>query len=366
MSQANTPDFHPALATLARPERTFASDNSAGAHPAAVQAFVDCNTGHALAYGADPWTQEAVGRFKAIFGEQTESLLVWGGTGANVMALTSLLQAGECVVCSDQAHIAVSETGAPERAMGAKLLLLPAPDGKIRPEQVAALRSMVGSQHSAQPGVLSITQCTEMGAVYSVDEVKALCIEAKKLGMRVHMDGARFANAVAAAGGTVADARAMTVDAGVDVLSFGGTKAGLAFGEAVVYLNPVYAKRAIYVRKQVNQLPSKMRFVAAQFNALLQDDLWIQLGQHSNAMAQRLYEATRQLPGVSYPLAPTSNGLFPVLPQAAIAPLAQWCMFWNWEPAIHQVRWLTGWDTTAQDIDRFAAGVAAVLGAIRQ
>ncbi len=353
--------IHPALLHLVAPVRSFSSDNSAGAHPVVMQGMLDANVKHALGYGSDRWTEQAELAFKELFGPHSESFLVWGGTGANVMALATLLQAGECVVCSEQAHIAVAETGAPERALGAKLLLLPTCDGKIRPEQVAALRSMMGSQHNAQPGVLSLTQSTELGTLYSAAEISALCQEARKLDMRVHLDGARIANATAALGGTVAALRSFTLDAGVDVVSFGGTKAGLAFGEAVIYLTPQHARRAKYVRKQVNQLPSKMRFVGAQFSALLEDGLWLQLATHANAMAQRLYEATCDIDGLVYPNRPETNGLFPILPAASIAPLAAWCHFWEWDARLHQARWMTSWDTTEEDIDRFAAGVRAVL-----
>ena len=353
--------MHPNLQHLTPPSCSFSSDNSAGAHPAVLQAMTDANMGHTLAYGADPWTAQTQQRFKQIFGEDSETFLVWGGTGANVMALATLLQAGECVVCSDKAHIALDETGAPERALGAKLLMLPTDDGKIKPEQIAALASLVGVQHHAQPGVLSLTQATELGTLYSADEICALVIEAHKLGMRVHLDGARIANATAALGGTIAALRSFTVDAGVDVACFGGTKAGLLYGEAVVYLKPEHARRAKYVRKQVNQLPSKMRFVAAQFNVLLQDDLWIDLANHANAMAQRLYNATRSIDGVIFPHAPAINGLFPILPAHCIEPLAQWCHFWPWDETMNQVRWMTAWDTTADDIDQFAAGVKAIV-----
>lgn len=350
-----------ALQALPAPERTFASDNSAGAHPAVMAALMQANQNHALAYGSDPWTAQTQAHFKGLFGDQSESLLVFGGSGANVMALATLLQAGECVVCSDKAHIALDETGAPERALGAKLLMLPTTDGKIKPEQLEDLKTMIGVQHSAQPGVLSITQPTELGALYSVAEITALCDIAHAMDMRVHLDGARIANATAALGGSVAALRAFTTDAGVDVVSFGGTKAGLMFGEAVIYLNPVYARRAKYVRKQVNQLPSKMRFVAAQFNALLMDDLWIQLAQHANAMSRRLYDATVSLEGISFDAAPQVNSNFPIIPAALIQPLSDWCMFWDWDMSRSQVRWMTAWDTTEADVDRFVTGIKLAL-----
>ncbi len=343
------------------PTRAFASDNAAGAHPEVVTAVVAANDGHALAYGSDKWTEEAEGRFRELFGPTSEAFLVWNGTGANVMALATMVHPADCVVCSEWAHIAVDEAGAPERALGAKLLTLPAPTAKLVPEQLEGLAHFQGVQHHAQPGVVSITQSTELGTLYTADEVAALCDTAHRMGMVVHLDGARIANATAALGGTVAALRSFTVDAGVDIVSFGGTKAGLIGGEAVVYLNPALATRAKFVRKMVNQLPSKMRFVAAQFNALLANDLWIRGAGHSNEMATRLYEATRDIAGVQYDHAPQVNSLFPVIPAAAIAPLCDWCFFWDWDVSRNQVRWMTAWDTTQDDVDRFAAGIRHLL-----
>ena len=343
------------------PSRAFASDNAAGAHPQVMAALVAANEGHALAYGSDTWTAEAKGRFRDLFGPASEAFLVWNGTGANVMALATMVHPADCVVCTEWAHIAVDEAGAPERALGAKLLTLPAPTAKLVPEQLEGLAHFQGVQHHAQPGVVSITQSTELGTLYTADEVAAICDAAHRMGMVVHLDGARIANATAALGGTLPALRSFTVDAGIDVVSFGGTKAGLVGGEAVVYLNPALAQRAKYVRKMVNQLPSKMRFVAAQFNALLTDELWIRGAGHANEMATRLYEATRDIPGVEYDHAPQVNSLFPVLPADAIAPLCDWCFFWDWDVSRSQVRWMTSWDTTQDDVDRFAAGVRHLL-----
>jgi threonine aldolase len=343
------------------PARAFASDNAAGAHPAVLEAVARANAGHVLAYGDDPYTRECEGRFRELLGAPVETLLAFNGTGANVLALATMLRPAESVVCSDGAHIAVDETGAPERILGAKLVDLPGADGKLRPEQLNELAHLLGVEHHAQPGVLSITQSTELGTVYTVDEVAALCEAAHRMGMRVHMDGARIANAVASLGGGVATLRACTVEAGVDVLSFGGTKNGLLGGDAVVYLDPALAARARFVRKQVTQLPSKMRFVAAQFNALLDEDRWLTLASHSNAMAARLHAATCDVPGVELGAPPAVNSLFPCLPPAAIEPLRTWCFFWDWDVHRHQVRWMTAWDTTPDDVDRFASGVRAVL-----
>ena len=343
------------------PARSFASDNSAGAHPDVLRSVIEANEGHALAYGADRWTAQAEGMLRDLFGVPCDPFLVWNGTGANVMALATMVQPGDCVVCTDWAHIAVDETGAPERALGAKLLPQPSPGAKLVPEQLTALEHLRGVQHHAQPGVVSITQSTELGTLYTPAEIAAICEEAHRLGMRVHLDGARIANATAALGGTVEALRSFTVDAGVDVVSFGATKAGALGGEAVVYLDRSLATRAKYVRKQVNQLPSKMRFVAAQLVALLTDDLWIRCGAHANGMAMRLYEATREIPGVRYDSVPQVNSVFPLLPHDVIEPLREWCFFWDWDVSRDQVRWMTAWDTTEGDVDAFATGVRQLL-----
>ncbi len=342
------------------PERGFASDNAAGMHPVIAEAFLAANRGRALAYGEDPWTKACCDRLRDLFGPAAEPFLVWGGTGANVMALATMLQPAEAVVCSAWAHIHVDEAAAPERVLGAKLLAVDSPDGKVRPEQLEQLAATSRGVHHAQPGVVSITQPTELGALYQPEEVAKLCNTAHRLGLRVHLDGARIANATAALGADHAALRAFTVDAGVDVVSFGATKGGLPYGEAVVYLNPDLARRAPYVRKQVTQLPSKMRFIAAPLLAYLEDDLWIRLGGHANAMAQGLYERVRGIPGVHLDAAPDVNSIYPLLPAQAIAPLQQWSFFWDWDMARHQVRWMTAWDTTTDDLDRFATGVRHV------
>lgn len=349
------------------PACAFASDNAAGAHPAVLEAIARANVGHALAYGDDDETRACERTFSDLFGREVTTLLTFNGTGANVMALASLVRFAEAIVCTDWAHINLDETGAPERVVGAKLIDLRTPDGKLRPEQVEEQGHLLGVQHHAQPGVVSITQSTELGTVYSVDEVAAICEAAHRLGMRVHMDGARIANAVAALtdgdglDASVGTLRAMTVEAGVDVLSFGGTKNGLVGGEAVVFLDADHAARAPFVRKSVTQLASKMRFVAAQFNAVLADGLWLDLASHANRMATELYARTSGLDGIRFDAPPVVNSVFPLLPPAAIEPLREWCFFWDWDAARHQVRWMTAWDTSLEDVERFAAGVAEVL-----
>lgn len=322
-----------------------------------MTALAEANTGHALAYGEDRWTAEAEARIRDLFGPRARALLVWGGTGANVLALATMLGPAQAVICTNWSHINVDETGAPERILGAKLIDLECPDGKLVPAQLEDHAHLIGAVHHAQPGVVSLTQSTELGTVYTIDEIAAVADTAHRLGMSVHVDGARLANAVAAAGGGSATLRAMSADAGIDVITFGATKNGMMYGEAVVYLNDRFADVAPYVRKQVTQLPSKMRFVAAQFNALLDDDLWLRLAEHSNEMARRLYAATRGIAHVVYDAPPAVNSVFPHLPKEAIKPLQEWCFFWDWNVSTQQVRWMTAWDTTADDVDSFAAGV---------
>ncbi|MBA3604612.1 MAG: aminotransferase class I/II-fold pyridoxal phosphate-dependent enzyme [Acidimicrobiia bacterium] len=346
------------------PERSFASDNAAGAHPAVLDAVARANHGHALAYGDDRWTHACEDSFRELFGGEATTLLTFNGTGANVLALLALVGPAEAVICSDWSHIATDETGAPERIVGAKLIDVRTTDGKLRPEQIDGLAHQLGVQHHAQPGVVSITQSTELGTLYTADEVAALCATAHRHSMTVHMDGARIANAAAALGGDVAALRSFTVDAGVDVVTFGGTKNGLLGGEAVVFLTPELARRAPYLRKQVTQLPSKMRFIAAQFAALLADGLWLDLAATANGAATALHAATHDLPGIELGPPPLVNSVFPTLPPAVIEPLRTWCFFWDWDVSRHQVRWMTAWDTTSEDVDRFAAGVTAATRSV--
>ncbi|MFM8946081.1 MAG: threonine aldolase family protein [Actinomycetota bacterium] len=275
----------------ASPERRFASDNNAGVHPRVLEAIAAANSGHATAYGDDRWTRRAESVFRDLFGSSVETFMVWGGTGANVMALATMLSPAGAVLCTDAAHINVDETGAPERVLGAKLIDVPHDRGRLHPEQIREFAHFTGVMHHVQPSVLSITQSTEWGTLYTPDEVGALCDTAHSMGMTVHLDGARIANATAALGGSVEALRAFTIDAGVDVVSFGGAKNGMMHGEAVVYLNTALARSAPYVRKQVTQLPSKVRYISAQFVALLEDELWIENASHANRMATRLYGA---------------------------------------------------------------------------
>ena len=338
--------------------RSFASDNASGVHPEIMDALVVANHDHALAYGSDPWTERATQRFRELFNAPVEVCFVWGGTGANVVALQSLLAPWDAVVCTEHAHIAVDECGAPERFTGAKLLTVPSANGKLTAEDVVRSQGGRGDEHHSQPTVVSVTQATECGTVYSPSELSTLCETARAHEMTVHLDGARIANAVAALG---CDVRAVTTDAGVDVVSFGGTKNGMMYGEAVVFLTPELGANARFIRKQATQLPSKMRFVAAQFEALLTNDLWLRNARHANSMAVLLADAVRDIPGVSLAREPEVNGVFATLPAAAIAPLQDQSFFWMWDEAEHVVRWMTSYDTTPEDVAQFAARVRAAL-----
>ncbi len=348
------------------PQRSFASDNAAGAHPAVLEAVVAVNQGHALAYGSDDHTARCQERFRELFDADVTTRLAFNGTGANIMALATMMASRPgprpAVICSEWAHINVDETGAPERILGTKLIDLPSPDAKLTPAQLREQADVQGVVHHAQPGIVSITQPTELGTLYSIDEIQVLCQTAADMGLLVHLDGARIANATAALGATPEALRAMTIDAGVDAISFGGTKIGALGAEAVVFLNPQVAVGSEFVRKQVTQLASKMRYLAAQFNALLSDDLWLQLGAQANGLAKTLHAEVADIAGVDAGQAPAVNSVFPCLAPDLIRPLQDWSFFWDWDPAVNQVRWMTGWDTTADDVAAFVAGVRHIAG----
>ena len=340
------------------PTNSFASDNSAGVSPEVMAALSAANNGPALAYGQDAWTAAAVASLRELFDAPVEAYLCWGGTGANVVGLATLLQPWQAVVCTDAAHIVVDECGAPARFTGATITPIAHDDGKLRPEAVAPFLDWQGSEHHPQPAVLSISQVTEMGTVYSLDEIGELCDLAHANDMLVHVDGARIANAVVA---TDTDLPTLIRDPGVDVMTFGLTKNGAMYGEAVIYLRPDLAERAKYVRKQAGQLPSKSRYVAAQISALLADDLWLRNASHANAMAVHLAELVAQIPGVEVPRGPEANSVFVHVPADKIRALQAWSFFWEWELSASLVRWMTSFATTTEDIERFAVGVEAIL-----
>jgi threonine aldolase len=329
--------------------RSFASDNASGVHPKVLEAITAANIDHALAYGDDPWTERAVESFRELFGAPVEVLFVWGGTGANVVALQTALRPWSAIVSTDVAHINTDECGAIERFTGCKILDFPRPDGKLRPGDVVAALAGRGDEHHAQASVVSVTQCTELGTVYQPDELGAVTTTAHSHGLRVHMDGARIANAAVSLG---ADARELV--AGVDVLSFGGTKNGMMYGEAVVFFDPELAEHAAFVRKQAAQLPSKTRFVAAQFEALLADDLWLENARNSNAMARRLRDQVADLPGVEIVHAVEANAVFAKVPADVVRAAQEESFFWVFDEPSSTVRWMCSYDTTEADVDAFA------------
>lgn len=338
------------------PNSFFASDNFAGAHPRYIEAIARANDGHAMAYGGDPLSKKATSLFAELCDTDVDVLFTFNGTGSNVVALASLLKPADSIICTNWAHINVDETGAPEKFLGAKLQDIEVSDGKLKPEHITALAGTLGNVHHVQPGVVSITQATELGGLYSIDEIRALCDTAHSFGMRVHLDGARISNAVAALGGDANTFREMTFGAGVDAVSFGGTKNGMLGAEAVILRRGVASDRSAYIRKQATQLPSKQRYVAAQFIEALSDGLWLETASQANAMAQRLYSAVSGIDGLEIQ-APAVNSMYPLLPRSVKNALQEWSFFWDWDDSRSQVRWMTSWDTTDADVDAFAAGV---------
>jgi threonine aldolase len=349
------PDFKVRHDTNAR---GFASDNNSGIHPEILAAIAAANGGHQIAYGGDDYTHASQAVFRAHFGSSAQAFCVFNGTGANVVCLQAVTERWQSVICADSAHIHVDECGAPERVGGVKLLTVATPDGKLTPELIDKQAWGFDDAHRAQPHVVSVTQATELGTVYTVAELAAICDHAHSLGMVVHVDGSRLANAAAFLG---VGFREFTTDVGVDILSFGGTKNGLMVGEAVVVLNPDAVRNVQYLRKMSMQLASKMRFFSAQFEALLEGDLWLRNATHANAMAVRLAEAVAQVPGVRIMRPVQANAVFAVLPREATERLQKNYRFYTWDEHTGEVRWMTTFDTTEADIDDFAAAIAAEL-----
>lgn len=340
--------------------RSFASDNNAPVHPKILEAIAAANVGHVRAYGDDRFTQAMEARFREHFGPEARAHCVFGGTGANVLGLQSLARPHEAVLCAHGAHIDVDECGAPEHYTGCKLIPIKTSDGKLTPELVAAHVHGVGDQHHVQPRVVSITQATEVGTVYEPREIRALADFAHQRSMYLHMDGARIANAAAALDLPL---RALTTDAGVDVLSFGGTKNGLMGAEAVVFLNPAVGLDFKFLRKQGMQLASKMRFVAAQLERVLEGDLWKLNAGHANAMARRLGEGASAVRGVKLAYPVCANGVFAVLPREWIAPLQERSFFYVWDEGRSVVRWMCSFDTTSEDVDGLLTALRSRSGA---
>ncbi len=330
---------------MANVKRGFASDNNAGVHERVLHALSAANQGHTVAYGDDAYTETAVKKFREQFGEGVEVFFVFGGTGANVTGLTALTRPHNAVVCAETAHINVDECGAPEFFSGCKLIDLSTPDGKLRPEQIEPLLWRKSDQHHVQPRVVSLSQPTELGTVYSVEELARLSSFARERGLLLHIDGARLANAAAHLGVTLREAAS-----GADVLSFGGTKNGMMYGEAVVFLDASLARDFKFVRKQGAQLPSKMRFVAAQFDALLTEDLWLRNASHANSLARALAEEIRLIPQMKLTQAVESNAVFALMPRDAIPRVQERFFFYVWTEQTSEVRLMCSFDTTEEDV----------------
>ena len=336
--------------------RTFVSDNTAPAAADILNAVIECNDGDAVSYGDDAYTKRAVERLRGTFGESTDVYFTFNGTGANVVALSCLLRPHEAVICPSSAHLQTDECGAFERFSGAKVIPIPTRDGKLRPADLTPYLRESKDVHFTQPRAVSISQATEYGDVYELEELRELCTFAHDCGLIVHVDGARLANAAVALQSSL---RATTVDAGVDVLTFGATKNGCMLAEAICFFDPaLHAGAAPFVQKQAMQLASKMRYAAAQWEALLTGDLWRRYASHANAMAQRLFERVGQIDGVRVTRPVRCNAVFATLDRAAIERIQREYPFYVFDESLPEVRWMTHWATTEADVDEFAACIA--------
>jgi threonine aldolase len=337
--------------------KSFGSDNHAGMHPAVLRAITDANPGDTVAYGADVWTEEATAGLREIFGAD-EAFLVLNGSGANVLGLSLLLRRHEAVICAESAHINTDECGAPEQLVGTKLLTVPSPDGKITPELIAEKLSGRGDDHRSQPGVVALTQSTELGTCYTLAELRKIADFCHTSDLRLYLDGARLANAAASLDCSLAELAECA-----DALSFGGTKNGAMGAEALIVMRPSLSADAPYLRKQMLQLTSKLRFVAAQFNALLHDDLWRANATHANAMARYLADGTEAVPGIEIVHPVQANAVFARLHPRQIAALQQDWTFHVWDESSHVVRWMTSFDTTEADVFAFLTAIRETASA---
>ena len=329
--------------------KSFASDNYSGIHPEILEAIQLANSQHEISYGDDTFTEEAKHVFEKEFGNLSV-LYTFNGTGANVICLKCCTLPFQSVVCSSAAHINVDECGAPTQSIGCTILPLETTDGKLTPELIRPLLTRIGNVHNTQPKVISISQSTELGTIYSLDELKKLSEFAHSNGMYMHLDGARISNAVAALGVSLKEA---TVDCGIDIMSFGGTKNGLMIGEAVLIFNEELRQNAPYFQKQSAQLFSKNRFIAAQFIAFLKNNLWKQLATNANNMARFLATEIESIPNVTITQQVDANAVFVIIPEYAIEPLKKLYPFYVWNEQTHELRWMCSFDTTKEEITNF-------------
>jgi threonine aldolase len=347
------------IVDVMKPVRSFASDNNAGVHPRILQAIAAANRGHVVGYGDDAYTEAAVRKFKQHFGSDIEVFVVFNGTAANCLSLKSLTEPYNAVICGEAAHIYADECGAPEKFTGCKLIPIPTEEGKLTVEAVRHVYHGIGDQHHVQPRVISITQVTEVGTVYTQQEIRDLARFAHQRKMFLHMDGARIANAAVSLGLTL---RQATRDLGVDVLSFGGTKNGALGAEAVIFFDKKMSRDFLYLRKQGMQLASKMRFISAQLDALLSNDLWRKNAQHANRMAALLQKELSRISKVKIVYKVEANGVFAQIPRQAIAKLQKRYFFYPWDEEKSVVRWMCSFDTTERDVRQFAKFVAETVG----
>ncbi len=339
-------------------KRGFGSDNHSGVHPEIMQALIAANAEHAPSYGTDDWSQKAEIKFREHFGAETQVFYVFNGTAANALALKTLAQTYESVLCTDISHINVDECAAPEFFFGGKLIPIKSKNGKLTPSDLEPHLIRGGDQHFSQPKVLSITQPTEIGTVYSYEELKALCDFAKLKNLFIHIDGTRISNAALR---LELPFKQFTTDLGVDLVSFGGTKNGLLFGEALLFLKKDAAKNFKFIRKQAAQLPSKSRFLAASFERYLTHSLFKKIAQHECQMAELLYQGLKEIPQVQVTQARESNAVFAILPRPWIKVLRQEFFFYVWDEATFECRLMTSWDTQEQDIHEFIKKIRSLL-----
>lgn len=330
--------------------RGFGSDNFSGVSPEVFKAIEEASYGHQHSYGEDIYSEKAIADFKAIFGQNIEVFFVYNGTGANILSLSSFIRPYQAIICAETAHINVDECGAIERQSGCKLLTVPTFDGKLNIGLIQNHIHDFGNQHHVQPKMISLTQCTELGTAYTPEELKEICDFAHAHDMYVHMDGARLANAIAYLGCTP---QSLTAEVGIDVLSFGGTKNGMLFGEAVIFFNTSVKEDVPFIRKQLMQLHSKTRFIAAQFSAILKNDLWLKTAGHANRMAQLLASEAAKIPGIRITQAVQGNEIFAIVPREKIEVLQKECFFYVWDENASEVRWVCSFDTTESDIIEF-------------
>lgn len=338
--------------------RSFASDNNSGVHPLVMEALQRANNGHAAGYGDDPWTEEATREIRKAFTPDCEPLFVFNGTGSNVVALQLCTSPYHLILCAETAHIYVDECGAPVRMTGCQIRPIDTPDGKLSPELIRPHLRHFGEQHHSQPGAVYLSECTELGTVYTPAELKAITALAHEHGLYVHMDGARLANACAALHLTLKE---LTADCGIDVLSFGGTKNGLMMGECVIIFHPALKEKARFVRKQSAQLASKLRYLSCQFTAYLAGDLWLKNALHANEMARLLHAELKGLPGVRFTQPVESNQLFLALPRPAAERLQESYFFYFWNEEKDEIRLVTSFDTTQEDILAFVQKAKSCL-----